>query len=320
MTTSAASSDGFRTCEGSQFVSTTTERWPAGDDRIELAVLIRRLWHRRWWIVASVLVCGAIGAAIALLSTPIFRATVVMVPANTEGRDGLEGALGQIGGLASLAGLSLGSQGNDKEEALAVLRSREFTERFIHDRNLMPILFATRWDAKEQRWRPGAKPPTPAQGYKYFHGQVRSIVQDKKTGLVTVHVDWKDGALAAQWANELVARLNTEMRTRAIAHADASVGYLERELENTNVVTTREAINRLIESQIKSRMLANVTQEYAFRVVDPALAPDADDPLWPNKPLLLAAGLLLGGVLGMLIVWVAGMVSAGRYTVRDGAA
>jgi uncharacterized protein involved in exopolysaccharide biosynthesis len=184
----------------------------------------------------------------------------------------------------------------------------------------MPVLFPAKWDARAQQWLPGAKPPTPAQANRLFNKRVRSITQDKKTGLVTVNIDWRDGGLAAQWANALIQRLNSEMRSRAIANADASVGYLEKELQNTNVVTTREAINRLIESQIKRRMLANVTQEYSFRVVDRAMAPDRDDPLWPNKPLLLAAGLLAGGVLGVLIVWLVGMVASGRYSTRHGAA
>ena len=278
-------------------MNSTTDNWVRDEETIELGALLAILWRHRWWIVASGVICTAIAVLIAIMSTPIFRATVVLVPANNEGSGGLDAALGQLGGLASLAGLNVGGGGMEKEEALAVLRSREFTEAFIRDQQLMPVLFAAKWDDKKQSWLPDTKPPTPAQAYKYFHQRVRTILQDKKTNLVTLQIDWKDGTMAADWANELVRRLNAEMRGRAIAHADASVGYLEHELESTAVVTTRESINRLIESQIKQRMLANVTQEYSFRVVDKAMAPDADDPVRPNKPLLVIAGGLLGGVL-----------------------
>jgi uncharacterized protein involved in exopolysaccharide biosynthesis len=288
--------------------ATTTDGWVNADETIDLRALIASLWARRWWIVASVFVCTSIAVAAAMMSTSIFRASTILIPTSSERSGGMDAALGQLGGLASLAGLNLGSGDMEREEALAVLRSRQFTEAFIRDKQLMPILFPKKWDAKEQRWKAGTKPPTDAQAYKFFNKKVRTVLHDKKTNLVTLHIDWKDGTQAAAWANELVQRLNAEMRGRAIAHADASVGYLEKELESTSTVATRESINRLIESQIKQRMFANVTQEYAFRIVDRAMAPDPDDPLRPNKILMLAAGILVGGILGVIIVLLAGPV------------
>ena len=49
-------------------------------------------------------------------------------------------------------------------------------------------------------------------------------------------------------------------------------------------------------------MLANVTTDYAFRVVDKAVAPDADDPIRPQKVALLIAGPLAGFALGVGLV------------------
>ena len=90
----------------------------------------------------------------------------------------------------------------------------------------------------------------------------------------------------------------------AIAQTEASVKFLEDELAATNMVETRSAVSRLMEAQINQRMYANVTQEYAFRVVDPALVPDPKDVVWPNKPLLLILGGFLGGFGGVLITFV----------------
>jgi uncharacterized protein involved in exopolysaccharide biosynthesis len=131
---------------------------------------------------------------------------------------------------------------------------------------------------------------------------LRFVVFDKKTNLITVQVEWRDRQAAAQWANELVARVNEEMRTRAIARAGANVRYLEQELQGTSNVETRNAIGRLIEAHIKQRMLANVSQEYAFRIVDKALPPDADDPVRPQKLQLIVVGAFAG--LAFAIIWV----------------
>jgi len=276
------------------------------EDSIELRVILARLWRRRLWIVASVFVCGALLLTAAYFMTPIYRATTVFVPASA-GRSGvgglLGGAFGSLGDLASLAGVNLGAAGGtETEEALAVLRSRQFTEAFIHDENLMPVLFAKKWDAQRQAWKSDVPPPTPAEAYKYFNDRVRSIAQDKKTGLITMQIDWRDRLEATRWANELIVRLNAEMRARAIAKADASVGYLEEELNKTTVVGTRDAISRLMEAQIRQRMIANVTREYAFRVVDAAIAPDNKDVLKPKKAMFLLGGLGLGLLLAVIVV------------------
>jgi uncharacterized protein involved in exopolysaccharide biosynthesis len=282
-------------------VSASQENYEAAG-YIDLRDVIAWLWSGRWWITASIALFGGAFAAVALFSTPSYRASVVLISASAD-RAGLGNALttalGSLSGLATLAGYNIGADASDTEEALAVLRSREFTEAFIRDKNLMPVLFEDDWDARSGTWRSGVEPPTPAKAYKYFDKKVRSIERDRRTGLITVHIEWRDRDQAAEWANALVARLNAEMRSRAIEKANASVGFLEKELLTTSVVATREAIHRLIEAQVRQRMLANVTQEYAFRIVDKAMAPDADDPARPRKLLLLAAGPCVGAVVGV---------------------
>lgn len=307
-----------------KFVNTKSEDWATVDYQpIDVRVLIARLWKQRWWIAAVAVVFGAAAAAYAFTALPVYRVASVLVPAGAERSGmsaGLNSAMGQLGGLASLAGINLGGGGDlETEEALAVLRSREFTERFITDLKLMPVLFAKRWDAEKQGWREDKRQPTLAEAYKYFNKEVRSVTRDKKTGLVTLQLEWTDRQQAAAWANELVQRLNAEMRARAIAKADASIGYLEKEQADTTVVTTRDAISRLMEAQIKQRMLANVTIEYAFRVVDRALPPDDDDYIWPRRMLLLAGGLMLGGVLSSIgVLLISAFSPLGRGSVARG--
>ncbi|HTB88477.1 MAG TPA: Wzz/FepE/Etk N-terminal domain-containing protein [Steroidobacteraceae bacterium] len=271
--------------------------------------LFARLWRRRTWIVGSTIFSTAVAIAIAFWMTPIYRATTVLVPAGAERNKigSLSSTLGQLGGLASLAGIGLGTNDIETEEALAVLHSREFTQRFIADNNLMPKLFSSKWNFSTNTWNVSEKKqPTPADAFKYLDRKVRHIQRDMKTGLVTLQIDWKDRDEAASWGNAMVERINSEMRKRAVTQADAYVGYLTQELARTTDIGTRDAINRLIESQIKQRMVATVTQEYAFRVIDRALAPDAKDRERPNKPLFAILGLLLGltaGCFAALVVW-----------------
>jgi uncharacterized protein involved in exopolysaccharide biosynthesis len=283
-------------------VSTATEEW-RDDADIDFRQLLRTVWARRVLVGIVAAACGILAGAVSFVMTPVYRASTVLVPASDRGFGDASAALGQLGGLASLAGIEIGGSNVEVEEALAVLRSREFTEKFIREKNLLPVLFAHKWDAAAGHWQgEEAKWPTLAKGFRYFNRKLRFVVFDKKTNLITVQVEWRDRQAAAQWANELVARVNEEMRTRAIARAGANVRYLEQELQGTSNVETRNAIGRLIEAHIKQRMLANVSQEYAFRIVDKALPPDADDPVRPQKLQLIVVGAFAG--LAFAIIWV----------------
>jgi uncharacterized protein involved in exopolysaccharide biosynthesis len=277
-----------------------------GSDRTDSALGLKEvfkvLWAARLWIGGFTAITTVGCVLWALLATPIYRSTVVLAPVTVDrSAAGLSSALGQFGGLASLAGISLDGRDSRLEESLAVLRSREFIEKFVADHKLLPLFFPEKWSAESQNWIvTGKRIPTPWKGYKFFSQTVMNIDRDKKTGLVAVSVDWKVREDASSWANELIDRTNEEMRLRALAAAQLSTKYLEQELQDTQLVETRAAINRLIESEIRQKMLASVTKEYVFRVVDRALPADVSDVFRPKKVMLILLGLIGGLVVGSI--------------------
>jgi uncharacterized protein involved in exopolysaccharide biosynthesis len=274
--------------------------------------LIRLLWIRRWWILLASILCASIFGAIAFRMTPTFRASVVVVPVSSpNSASGLGAMLGQLGGLASLAGVNVQGGDSSTQEALAVLRSREFSEKFLVENQLAQQFFASKWDIEKKTWKANGVAPTSNQLYDYFNKRVRSVVEDKKSGLITIEIEWRDRVAAANWANQLIDRLNAEMRTRAIDQANASIGHLEKELADTPQIEMRQAIARLVESQVKQRMLANVMKEYVFRIIDHAVPSDANQPVSPRKALMLIAGFLCGFFGASIVVLVRTVSFAG---------
>jgi uncharacterized protein involved in exopolysaccharide biosynthesis len=247
----------------------------------------------------------------AFLAEPVYQAATVLADARADTSvSSLSAALGALGNLANVARINIPGA-TYVDEAMAVMRSREFTEGFIRDENLMPDLFPELWDAQTGQWRNKDEQPTLAQAFKVFEA-IRSVDQAGRGGLVTVSVLWRDRVKAAEWANGLVARLNAEMRDRAIDATNLSVSHLEKELESTSTIETRSAINRLMEAQINQRMLANVTQEYAFRVIDRALPPEPDDAVGPSKLVLIALGPSVGLIFGVFAVLAANVLRSRR--------
>jgi len=285
------------------------------NEDIDLGAVAAALWSRRYWIFASVVLFTIPFVAAAFLMTPVYRAITVLADARADSgsSSALSGALSQLGGLATLARINVNTA-NQVDEALAVMKSREFIERFIQEENMLPELFPKLWDASAQTWR-GPKAPTLTQGYFRFVSICSTAFTNGKGSLITVSIEWTDREAAARWVNGIVARLNAEMRGRAIENTNSSQSFLEKELAVTSTIETRQAINRLMEAQINQRMLANVTREYAFRTVDKALPPEPGDIVRPNKIVLVALGPTVGLIFGVFVVLVVNMFVARRASL-----
>jgi uncharacterized protein involved in exopolysaccharide biosynthesis len=230
------------------------------DDDIDLRAVAASLWARKSWIVVSTILFAVPFAIAAFLSEPLYRAQTVLADARADsgGSSTMNAAISALGSLGNVARLA--TQGaTHSDEAIAVMRSREFTERFVREHNILPQLFPTLWDETTGQWTvPEEQRPTVSQGYRVINS-IRTVNQAGRGGLITVAIEWGDPVQAAEWANALVAQLNAEMKERAIKSTKLSVSYLERELASTSTIETRQAINRLMEAQINQRMLANVT-------------------------------------------------------------
>lgn len=275
-------------------------------EEISMKEIFDILWSRRLLLAGLALACGLISVAIAFLLPEKYEATVLMSPVN-EGADasklGSAGALlSQFGGLAGLGGLNL-SGGGRKAESVATLKSAVLTQAFIADNNLLPVLFENKWDSVRQIWEStdAKKIPTLWKGEELFQKKVLAVSEDRKTGLVTLTVTWKDPAAAAAWANELVARANSYLRAKAIEQSNKNLEYLNDQLSKTNVVELQKAIYSLTETEIKKVMIAKGSDEYAFRVIDPARRPERR--ISPKRPLIVALGVIVGLVLGGMLAF-----------------
>jgi uncharacterized protein involved in exopolysaccharide biosynthesis len=261
------------------------------DDEIALVDLFRAVWEYKFLIAAVAAVCTGLAIYLALTAKEIYRAEVVLAPVTDSGGGGAGSLMGSLGGLANLAGLRLGAGGQGKE-ATALLKSYRLAEEFLRRNDLVPVLFGSG----------SSEPPTMWRGVRYFRAGVLDIKEEELDGLITLTVDWTDPKVAAQWANQLVALANEMMRTRAMDESSRNIKYLNEQLAQTNVVEIRRALYNLIESETKQLMLANGKLEYAFTVIDPAVAPEIR--ISPKRTLMTLIGFAIGCVLGCVIAFI----------------
>ncbi len=247
---------------------------------------------------------AALGLMLGLLASSamprVYRSQAVLAPnLETMQSGGLADLAGQLGGLAALAGVRVPG-GSNKDEAIELLKSRGFAARYITEKELLPRLFEKDWDATRGDWAVAADDvPSVNQGVDRFVMRVRRVQEDRGTGMVTLTIDWIDREEAARWADEMVSRVNEELRARAVTDADRSLAFLQEQVEQTTVLPVKEAMFKLIEGQMKTIMLANVRTEYAFRIIDPPVVADADDYISPNWALNCLLGAFFGAACGV---------------------
>lgn len=293
------------------------------DGEIDLRQLFNALWKGKWVIITTTFIF-AIGSVVYALNLPdIYKSDALLAPAESSSGGDLSKMAGQLGGLAALAGVNLGAgESSQTELAVQVMKSRQFIDAFIKNHDLLvPLMASKGWDLANNKlildediynssngeWLREAQglrnaEPSAQEAYKVFNKEILSINQDKESGLYTVSIEHYSPYIAQQWVDWLIEDINKVMRERAIAETTQNLAYLNTQLQKTPVADMQNTFYKLIEEQTKSLMLAEVQEEFIFKVVDPAVIPELKSS--PKRALICVLGTLLGGMLSVVIVLV----------------
>ena len=291
------------------------------DDEIDLRELFSVLWAGKTKIIAITAVF-AVASVIYALSVPNqYKATALLAPAQQES-GGLSGALGQLGGLASLAGVSIGGgESSESQIAQEIMKSWSFVEGFIADNDLAVEVYAAEgwskgsnelqinqdaYDSEGSEWlieddSGVVGPPSSWQLFKAFSERV-AVSEDKKSGLVSVSIEYYSPQIAKQWLDLYISAINKHMQARQVKKVSNNISYLEAQIGKTSIAEMREVFYTIIEEQTKNKMVAEASPDYAFVAVSPSMVPEEKSQ--PKRALICILGTLLGGMLSVLLVLV----------------
>ncbi|SUI75484.1 Wzz/FepE/Etk N-terminal domain-containing protein [Shewanella morhuae] len=285
---------------------------------IDIKELFSSLWQQKWLII-MITALFALSSIIFAISQPnIYKADILLAPVADDSQ--ITGAAGQLGGIAAIAGINLGGgQGSSRVDlALETLKSRIFTKVFIEQRDiLIPLMALERWDSvtgkaiidpnlynsESKLWVRSVnegKPvvPTPWEAYKLF-STIVDYEKVKTNGFIKLSVQSPSPILAQQWATWLVYDLNQWIKKEDIRESKANISYIQNQLTQTNISEVQKVFYQLIEEQTKKLMLAEVQDEYVFKVIDPAVVPEEKST--PSRALICVLGTFLGMLLALMI-------------------
>ncbi|MDG1818268.1 MAG: Wzz/FepE/Etk N-terminal domain-containing protein [Porticoccaceae bacterium] len=292
------------------------------DEEIDLRELASVIWAGKK-IILTVTSLFAITALIVVLLIPNqYQATAVVSPAQSGGASILGDMSSQLGGLASLAGIKVPSdEGGEAQAAIEIMQSWSFIEKFIKTNNLSAELFAANgwdretnslsydsslYDSQQKNWvrtPPAGKTiePTSWELYETFSKRLQ-VITDKTTGMISISIEYYSPILAQQWVGLYINTVNDYMRSRKLQQANSNIEYLEAQIEKTAIAGMKEVFYQVIEEQIKNKMLAEASPEYAFVTVSPAMVPEEKST--PKRALICVLAVLLGAMISIFAVLV----------------
>lgn len=275
------------------------------DDEIDLLDYWRVIWKRRKLIGGIVIVTVLATVVISLFMADIYQAKAVIMPVTARDSGGSSAGLAalaqQFGGLP---GITMPGS-TSASEIVSLLKSNILREKIIQRYNLMPVLFYKQWDPQQHTWKKGgetgfnwnpfhyiplmdkALAPTLHQGAQKKDSDVPDtwdalrllteivrINQDAKQNTISISVDFYDPDMAAKIVEYFLGTLTNYMSSEAKRVAATNRKYMEEQLGSTTDPFIKQKTYNMIAQQIEAGMMAEVKENFAFKVIDPPLAPD----------------------------------------------
>ncbi len=298
---------------------------PAQTASIDLVQFLGFLRQRLRWIIGAVLVGGVLAIVYLNIATPKYSAIMRVSAASSGG--GLGGALGQLGGIAAMAGLDLGkgasSAASPFDLYLDKLRSHANAVEVARDPILMRHIFYKEWDATAGRWhapdtlsykleqflndiagRPRIpyRPPGADELSEYLLEKVRiTPPKPKDPPLTSIYFEDRDPVIAAMLLNKVHGFADDSVRRLSLRRAIENSRFLTSRLQTTQNLDQKMRLSEILLEQERQIMMASSNVSYAATPSEPAVP--SPEPVTPNVVATIVVGLLLGGLIGLLVLF-----------------
>ena len=290
------------------------------DDVVDLREMFAVVWDQRKVVALITFVSAFCSLLLALWLPNIYESKALLSPREDDNVSGLGALARQYGGLASLAGINLGGIGGDSNNSMLAqqkIKSLDFFTRYLYEEVLLDLMATDYWseesgltiydsdifNVQKKVWvrevdYPQKTKPSAQEAHEEFL-DVLTLTEDGKTGLVTISVAHQSPFVAQHWVELIIESVTEELRNNDIKEAEESIKFLEQKRSETALVSLDEVFAQLIEEQTKTIMLAQVSKDYVFDVIDPPVVPELE-----SQPFLPVLICVLGPLLGVLLATV----------------
>ncbi|SRR5579875_575141 len=246
--------------------------------------------HKRLIIGLTLAAVILTGLYLEFLATRLYQAQAIITPVPPD-QDlsqiggGLEDMLG--GGSGGLASMLMGTSDNElvSERDIAILNSFDFTNTLIKRYNLATYLLSGDGDNLAKM--------TPWKKYEYINGRFGTSYDYKGGNLELTFID-SSPERARQVLTWYLDALRERLRSQEVQSAAIAAKSLEEEISRTSDSLLQSQLYELLARQIQREKLAQVEADFAFKIIEPPVVPDARySPRVTRSSLLAGIGVLL---------------------------
>lgn len=230
------------------------------DDEINLLDYLKVILKHKRLIIAISAIAVAATIVISLTMTPVYESKTIVISAAQQKE------LSPMVGLAAQFGIATPAS-SSVAEIVNLLNSNVLRERIIRGYNLLDVFFKKgSLDKKSENEKIWA-------GLRFLQGALK-VNFKQKDNIIEISMQFKDPQIAADILNHTLIELTNYMSSEAKRVAETNKKYLESQLNDTADPFIKTKIYNLIAQQIEQSMMAEVKENFAFKVIDPPKVPD----------------------------------------------
>ncbi|MDA9963266.1 Wzz/FepE/Etk N-terminal domain-containing protein [Gammaproteobacteria bacterium] len=244
----------------------------------------------------------------------IYTSKAVLAPVAPS--DSMSSISPSLTSAASLTGIGISSVTNTikTQEAITRIKSFDFFNNyFLKNVKLENIMAVEKWDSENNQiiynssvfdsdkkvWISSNSTkikPTSREAYEVY---IEKLAISSGSPFINISIRHQSPVIAKKWLDMIIYNINESMREIDKKNAEKAILYLNKSFKNTDIQSLKAVTSNLLESQMKTLMLAESSESYVLKIIDSPFIPEKKSS--PNRSLICILGTVLGFITGIFI-------------------
>jgi len=274
------------------------------EDEINLFDLIKVIFKnlRLIYMIVGIIVLAT--AVVSLIMTPVYESKAVLMPTTQTKDIGVSSMLAQQFGIATPAT-------PQTTEIVNLLKSNLLKERVIKRFDLLKLLLEDRYEDYKK---------TKSENELLWEAirrldKMTNINFKQKDNTIEITVGYKDPKIAKDLVNYILTELNDFMSTETKRVAETNKKYLESQLDKTSDPFIKTKLYALIAQQLETSMMAEVKENFAFKVLDAPRVPDKRSK--PKRRQMVLISFVVALFLGIFAAFIREYMTKQKDAIKE---